>query len=293
MYCEPLAKDVASLRSIGGDFCTSYLGYSPSAVVSTVTETPAVSTVQATTIELTTEISTSYIFQKRVAVPTPSFIANWPAKKISAACSQVATGLTSTTTTTTAPTPYVTEIVATSTSTMLSAATETCQASLIKGGDIQNGLRDWRVSGNVDVLEDHSAVNYHAVGCGHPSCSGPASVGGSIQQTVNFGNCTDQSYTVEFTYQASGDYRSPYLCQVYFAIEKCEPYSCPVAVEPENELDWYITSTGGSWKTWSQTFTPRSGVENLDLNLGLSLACQWYSQVDILVKDFSVRASST
>jgi hypothetical protein len=34
-------------------------------------------------------------------------------------------------------------------------------------------------------------------------------------------------------------------------------------------------------------------VENLDLNLGLSLACQWYSQVDILVKDFSVRASST
>jgi hypothetical protein len=108
MYCEPLAKDVASLRSIGGDFCTSYLGYSPSAVVSTVTETPAVSTVQATTLELTTEIS-----------------------------------------------------------------------------------------------------------------------------------------------------------------------------------------TGGSWKTWSQTFTPRSGVENLDLNLGLSLACQWYSQVDILVKDFSVRASST
>jgi hypothetical protein len=282
MYCEPLAKDVSSLRSIGGDFCTSYLGYSPSVVVSTVTETPAVSTIQVTTIELMTETSTSYIFQKRVAVPTPSFIAIWPAKKISAACSQVVTGLTSTTTTTTASTPYMTEIVATSTSTILSPATQTCQASLIKGGDVQNSLKAWEVSGDVKVLEDNSATAYHITSCGY-SCS---SVGGKIAQSINFGECIDQSYTFEFSYQVSGDYTSEHDCNVGFEISQVVPSG------------WYIpgetvTSTHGAWKTWSKTFTVGPEVQNLDLDLGLSLYCNWYVQdIVISVKDLTLGPAS-
>jgi hypothetical protein len=286
MYCEPRAKDVASLRNIGGDFCTSYLGYSPSVVVSTFTETPTVSTIQETTIELTTEVSTSYIFQKRVAVPTPSFIANWPAKKISAACSQVATGLTSTTTTATASTPYVTEIAATITSTVLSAATQTCKANVITGGDVQDGLQAWRVSGNVNVLDDKSATSFHIVGCGSPYCQGPDSVGGEITQTVNFGKCVDQSYTFEFSYQVSGDYNGSYDCNVGFGISQ--------VVTP----GWYqtgmtVSSTHGEWKTISKTFTVDAEVQDLGLDLSLSLYCNWYvSEIDISIKDLTLGPTS-
>ncbi|KAI4757855.1 hypothetical protein E4T51_09096 [Aureobasidium sp. EXF-12344] len=295
MYCEPLAKDVASLRSIGGDFCTSYLGYSASTVVGTVTKTPATSTVQATTTELVTGTSTSYVFQKRLAIPTPSLIANWPAKKISAACSQVATGLVSTTATVIASTPYVTEIVATSTSTVISLATQTCKASLIKGGDVQNNLDAWQVSGQVSVLEDHSAINYHIVGCGSPYCpSYEQSIGASIKQIINFGKCIDQSYTFGFTYHVSGDYPSPYLCKVGFEIKKCgnENQGCVTVIEPGGDEQWWITSTGGSWKTWSYTLPAIPAAEDLDVDLGLSLSCQWYSQVDIKVKYLSLGPST-
>lgn len=295
MYCAPLAEDIASLQSVGGQFCTSYLGYSPSAVVGTAIETPATSTVQATAVESVTVSSTTFAFQKRSGVPTPSFIANWPAEKISAACSQVATGVTSTTTTTTASTPYVTQIVATSTSTIVSLATQTCKASVITGGDIQNGLTAWSVSDHVSVLDDHSAAVFRAVGCGSPYCSDfgdPESVGGSLTQTVNFGKCVDQSYTFSFSYQVGGNYGNPYMCPVGLQISDCKDGVCLSLIQSDYGIQWRIGSTNDGWHTWSHTFLVIPEAEDRDFLLEFGLACAWYSYNDILVKDLTLGPST-
>jgi hypothetical protein len=193
--------------------------------------------------------------------------------------------LTSTTTTTTASTPYVTEIVATSTSTILSAATQTCRANVITSGDVQNGLQAWQVSGDVTVPEDNSAVNYHITSCGY-DCS---SVGGKIAQSINFGKCVDQSYTFTFSYQVSGDYNNPqHDCFVGFGIDQV----------PDSDSGWFrpgttVSSTYGVWKTFSKTFTVAADVQDLDLDLGLDLYCAWYVRdIVISVKDLTLGPAS-
>ncbi|CAD0110953.1 unnamed protein product [Aureobasidium uvarum] len=75
--------------------------------------------------------STATGLSKRTAsqafIPVPSSIAGWPAIKVSAACSQVATGRSTTTTTITAATPLLTksDVTATMTETQSAVATET------------------------------------------------------------------------------------------------------------------------------------------------------------------------
>jgi len=141
------------------------------------------------------------------------------------------------------------------------------------------------------VLDDHSAANFHVVGCGGPYCGDrgqPSSVGGSLTQSINFGKCVDQSYTFGFSYQASGDYGSPCLCRVGFEVSGCKDGDCIAMIQAGYDQKWYITSTSDGWHTWSHTFSavPEAEDRNLDLSLGLS--CQWYSQVDILVKDLTL-----
>ncbi|KAB8576197.1 hypothetical protein FH972_025725 [Carpinus fangiana] len=151
----PSQAEVSSLASNGGAFCTSFIKYIPWAsttnlktTISTVSTSfkaaAAITVFPKTSTFLTTKFvaPTGYTgppvkrsaqpaatLLRRQAVPTPTQITAWPPQKISAACSQIATGytvvtaytstLTSYTSTTvktvratvTAPTPVTTQIV--------------------------------------------------------------------------------------------------------------------------------------------------------------------------------------
>ncbi|KAI4726029.1 hypothetical protein E4T49_06200 [Aureobasidium sp. EXF-10728] len=103
-YCAPGAQDVAQLASVGQQFCSSFISYVPPTSTSVVLSTPAATTSVLTSVEYSTVVSNSIVTvtaadsrKKRAIVPTPDLIAHWPAQKISAACSLVATGTAHTT----------------------------------------------------------------------------------------------------------------------------------------------------------------------------------------------------
>ncbi|KAL3484555.1 hypothetical protein BJX62DRAFT_218618 [Aspergillus germanicus] len=159
----PTINEVNALRSVGGEFCTAYLDYSPPTSVkyavttatgpstttrtvpttiyfeSTIYEFPTVTTVfvETATVDPTSYVTVSgsqslgdaYMKRKRAvqtpaptAAPTitkppthnlkaratssPALIATWDAAKISLACSQIATGTTTTTFYTSTATAY-------------------------------------------------------------------------------------------------------------------------------------------------------------------------------------------
>lgn len=168
-YCAPSSQDVSSLASIGSDFCTSYISYTPPTSTSVVLSTPPATTsvvlsvqystvvsdnvvtvtapaqkmkrdddgshlmrvsIDAYTTSVINPVSTSVV--KRAAVATPDLVAHWPAQKISAACSLVATGTALTTVTSVAATPVVTATsISTSTTTSISTSTTTTTAAKV------------------------------------------------------------------------------------------------------------------------------------------------------------------
>ncbi|KAI4732541.1 hypothetical protein E4T50_16889 [Aureobasidium sp. EXF-12298] len=194
-YCAPRAQDVAQLANVGSDFCSSFVSYVPPTSTSVVVSTPAATTSYTTSVEYSTVVSqsvttatafsnkkkrddddddslplrvwidaytTSIItasptdMVKRGAIPTPSLVAHWPAQKISAACSLVATGTFTTTVTSIAATPVVTVVsILQSTTTSISTSTTTITTTKI-----------YPTSGAFSI--DDSAGNSFTYGTGNP-----------------------------------------------------------------------------------------------------------------------------
>jgi hypothetical protein len=196
-YCAPRAQDVAQLASVGQEFCSSYISYVPPTSTSVVLSTPPATTSVLTSVEYSTVVSNSiatvtaakkkkkreddddllpkvvYIdasttslvtailtgVVKRAAIPTPDLIAHWPAQKISAACSAIATGTALTTVTSVAATPVVTAtFVLISTTTSVSISTTTTTAAKVYTPSTEFGLTDSAGNSVVSGGNDHRLV---------------------------------------------------------------------------------------------------------------------------------------
>ena len=119
----PEEAAIKDLHSNGEAFCSSFIGYEPPVTVQQTVTTPeaSTSTVFTTVTTTTTAFSTAKItrttvqtltpvVQRRQALATPSLIANWDASRISSACSQVATGISTSIAVSTASVAGVTAI---------------------------------------------------------------------------------------------------------------------------------------------------------------------------------------
>jgi hypothetical protein len=154
-------SDVPYLSANGADFCTAYISYAPPTLSSTVVSTPP--TAFATSIETVFTTSTAYSIttqtsvvstvtlpagNQRRAVQTPASVNSWSPSRISAACSQVATGKVTTTLTSTAPTQTSTVLITTVQTTVttqpttlvtLTTTTTTAAAACVPTNVISNG----------------------------------------------------------------------------------------------------------------------------------------------------------
>lgn len=129
----PEQAAINDLQSNGLPYCSSFIGYQPSVTVQHTVTTPEASTFTVfTTVTTTTTAFTTArvtgtavhtltpVVQRRQAIATPSLIATWDASRISSACSQIATGISTSTVVSTASVAGVTR-----TATALSIVTVT------------------------------------------------------------------------------------------------------------------------------------------------------------------------
>lgn len=120
----PRQAAINDLQSNGSAFCSSFIGYQPSVTVQHIVTAPEASTFTVfTTVTTTTTAFTTArvtrtavqtltpVVQRRQAIATPSLIATWDASRISSACSQIATGISTSTVVSTASVAGVTRTV--------------------------------------------------------------------------------------------------------------------------------------------------------------------------------------
>ncbi|KAI4846510.1 hypothetical protein E4T44_05023 [Aureobasidium sp. EXF-8845] len=154
-------SDISYLSANGADFCSAYISYNPPTLSSTIVSTPP--TAFATSVETSLTTSTSYSVttqtsvvstvtlpagNQRRAVQTPASVSSWSPSRISAACSQVATGKVTTTLTSTAPTltstvltTTVQTVITTQPTTLvtLTTTTTTAAAACVPTNVVSNG----------------------------------------------------------------------------------------------------------------------------------------------------------
>ena len=252
-YCAPRAQDVAQLASVRQEFCSSYISYVPPTSTTIVLSTPAVSTSVVISVEHSTVVynsvvtvtaankkkrdddgplpETAYIEAspslsvstiptgavKRAAISTPTLVAHWPAQKISAACSLIATGSAYSTitsngamqvvTTTTTVDSIIYSLSTTTTSATVSAP-KSCPTQVVINGGFEDGTTTPFVfsegpnffndsSGRLDLLDD--ATLAHSGSYLASVVETDASLGGlnfRLSQTVPV--CPGASYTLNF-----------------------------------------------------------------------------------------------
>ncbi|KAH7047503.1 hypothetical protein B0J12DRAFT_124638 [Macrophomina phaseolina] len=239
---QPICSaDLDYLASNGADFCTSFISYTPG-VTTTVqsTTTPAVSTIYSTTtVRSTTTVFTTTVTQtvtaaiaKRdldartvagAAIATPASITNWPASRISAACSKVATGSATATSIITAVAPLTTSFTTvTSYSTVLAATTSTSTApaapNMYTNGGFETGtLSSWTYdsgSGNTGGISSQTHHN-GAYAFEFKKKSGTAEQYGGISQAFSTGLKKGKRYTYSF-WAKHADANPSARCSVYW-----------------------------------------------------------------------------
>ncbi|GME38770.1 carbohydrate-binding-like protein [Neofusicoccum parvum] len=219
---QPVCQDiVSSLQSDAAaqTFCSSYINYIPSTSIVSATTTPAVSTsyitmvlTSSTTIFTGTVTTNVAPVKVRNAAPpghvgaraaTPSLLASLgAAARISAACSQVATGATTITSiVATAPTPLTTTTLSTTTTQTVSTvatATVTGTADVLPNGGFEassNSISPWtsyfRDTGTVQQNVVHAGSNALIVTV-YGSFAG-SSIQTATTQTVKAGSMYDFS----------------------------------------------------------------------------------------------------
>jgi len=163
-------SDAAYLSANGAEFCTAYISYTAPILSATTIQTPATAIVTSVETDLTTSTVYSFTTQTSVvstvtvpaanqkrALQTPASVLSWSPARISAACSQVATGKVTTTVTSTASTQTSTilsttvqTVFTTQPTTLVTLTTTTttaaavCTPSVVQYLNYNGGFEIWR-----------------------------------------------------------------------------------------------------------------------------------------------------
>lgn len=163
-------SDAAYLSANGAEFCTAYISYTAPTLSATTIQTPATAIVTSVETDLTTSTVYSFTTQTSVvstvtvpaanqkrALQTPASVLSWSPARISAACSQVATGKVTTTVTSTASTQTSTilsttvqTVFTTQPTTLVTLTTTTttaaavCTPSVVQYLNYNGGFESWR-----------------------------------------------------------------------------------------------------------------------------------------------------
>lgn len=156
--------------------------------------------------------------------------------------------------------------------------TQTCAANIVTAGNFTTGLNGWNYNDRVSYDIDQNAAVLRWTGVHNGQAYGPDGWGGVLSQSVDLGQCAGQPFTFEFTCYMNDPWHSP---------------GCSVTMNGllYDWRDWYAVR-GDTWQTFSRTFDTWDQDADETIDLSFYLSCEWYADIDILVRNIKLGPSA-
>lgn len=256
----PSASQVSALSAAvnGPAFCTSLLSYSPSTTTVTTTSTLTIATTTATVVgsgtttitpdavtatttisasvstypgmkkrseptsaSVTQETAAARVLLPRRFVPTPAVLKNWVPQQVSEACSQIATGLaTSTVTATVSTSSGVTTATIQGTATAAAPTTYVSTTTYVPASaptDLlaNSGFWNWNLTGNMGVNSRNTPGEYIAYNEEVPAQYTYFLTGGATYVLTDL----EVGWTYEFSLGTAAFHATTNGCQVFYYLD--------------------------------------------------------------------------